>query len=75
MEDGKILGFSDYYICLYCGKPIEGRYDDCDMYYKCECPDAKKKRDIEKQIDLLKQTIPKEKFFIESERVLYKKKR
>lgn len=69
MGEGKIIHYGR--ICLYCGKEIESRWDDCDQYYECDCPDAKKKRSIEKQIRDLEYKIPDEKFSLQQKYVLY----
>ena len=71
MEE-RILGFSEHHICLYCGKEIKGHYEDCDLYYECECSNAKKKRKIEQQIQDLKYSIPEHKYSIEQKSVLRK---
>ena len=70
-KEGKIIGFGED-ICLFCGKPKEEKYQEYEKYYECDCPDAKKKRNIEEQIRDLKFEIPREKFEIREESVLYK---
>lgn len=73
MEKQRTIGFSEHHTCLFCGKEMLAHYDEYEKYYECDCPDAKKKRQIEKQIEDLKSKIPKEKFVIRKEQVLYKK--
>jgi len=73
MEKQRIISSWEYNICLFCGKEIDGRYEEYLLYYECECPDAKKKRQIEDQIRKLEDSIPEEKFSIVKENVLYKK--
>lgn len=42
--ENKILGHLEHHICLYCGKPIKGRYEEYELYYECEYKDAIKKK-------------------------------
>jgi hypothetical protein len=69
MKKQRTIGFLESHTCLFCGKEIEGQYEEYEKYYECDCPDAKKK----KQIEDLKSKIPREKFVIREEQVLYKK--
>jgi len=73
MEKQRTIEFFENHTCLFCGKEIEGHYEEYEKYYECDCPDAKKKRQIEKQIRDLESKIPQPKFVIREERVLYKK--
>lgn len=74
MKDGKILQFGAGNICLYCGEQKKTKYEEYEAYFECDCPDAKKERQIKSQIEDLKRQIPKEKFEIREEQVLYKVK-
>jgi len=73
MKKHRTIEFFEHHICLYCGEEIKVKYDEYTPYYECDCPDAKKKRHIEDQIRKLEDEIPKEKFVIREEQVLYKK--
>lgn len=75
MGEGRILDWTAHHVCLYCGNEIEGRYEDCDIYYECECPDAKRKRQIEKQIHNLKCQFPKKNFLLYNDVFYIKKKK
>ncbi|MEI6425726.1 MAG: hypothetical protein WCO66_00055 [Candidatus Absconditabacteria bacterium] len=57
--------------CLFCGKPIEQRYEEDLPYYECNCSDAVKDRLITEEIQKLETTRPKRKFRIKQEQVLY----
>jgi len=57
--------------CLFCGKPIEQRYEERTPYYECECADAVQNRLITQKIQDLERTRPKPKFRIEQKQVLY----
>lgn len=72
METPKIIDYED--ICLYCGEEIEGRYDDCQRYFECECSDAKKERQISQKIQDLKDSYPKDRYSLQQKNVLYKKR-
>lgn len=48
--------------CLFCGKPIEYRYEEYEKYWECDCPDANLDREILDKIRKLQQQRPKEKF-------------
>ena len=67
----KILNYTDR-ICLFCGIKIKQQWDECETYYECDCNDAKKTRQIKKQIKDLAEEMPEDKFVINSERVLRK---
>jgi len=72
-NDGEILRFDYSNVCLFCGRRKEIKYEDHQVYFECDCPDAKKTREIYDQIDKLKENLPKEKFKIVEELVLYRK--
>ena len=72
MKNGKILEFGTGNICLYCGKQMKTKYEEYTAYFECDCPDAKKERQIKEQIDELKRQLPREKFEIIEQKVLYK---
>jgi hypothetical protein len=72
MKDGKILQYSSH-ICLFCGEEMNEKWDNFTQYYECDCPDAVKKREIDKRICELQSQIPKHKFVINEKQVLYKK--
>jgi len=59
--------------CLFCGEQIEGRWQESDRYYECECPDSVLHRKLTEQIDELKKQLPQEKFTITSEPILRRK--
>ena len=59
-------------ICLYCGEEIEPQYEEYTEYYECNCLNAKKGREIIKQIRKLEMTIPEYKYSIVQKNVLYK---
>ncbi len=73
MKDGKILSFGASNICLFCGQQKQTKYEEYQVYFECDCPDAKKEREIQDQIEKLKSQLPREKFEIREEQVLYKK--
>ncbi len=73
MDKGKIISFGDN-ICLYCGEQKKQKWEDCESYYECDCNDAVKERLILEQIEKLKQQIPRKKFVVREEHVLYKLK-
>jgi len=58
------------HICLFCGKEIEGRYEEYEKYYECECENAVKDRDITEKIRSLERQRPSEKFRISKKYVL-----
>lgn len=62
---------TDPHTCLFCGKPIEQRYEEQISYYECTCADAVKNKLITGEIAKLQQTRPKPKFRIEQQQVLY----
>jgi hypothetical protein len=70
-KEGKIIGFGED-ICLFCGQPKKERYEEYEKYYECDCKDAQKKREIQDKIQDLKSQLPREKFEIREESVLYK---
>jgi hypothetical protein len=70
-REGKIVGFGDR-ICLFCGQPMKQHYQECEAYWECDCKDAVKEREIREQIEKLKYQLPREKFEIREEQVLYK---
>jgi len=72
MKTPKIIDYG--HICLYCGEEIEGRYEDCQQYFECECSDAQKERKIHEQIQKLKDSILREKYSLQQKNVLYKKR-
>jgi len=72
-KEGKILQFGAGNICLFCGQQKKSKYEEYEQYFECDCPDAKKERQIRAQIDELKRQIPREKFEVREEQVLYKK--
>jgi hypothetical protein len=72
MEKVKTVTFGSN-ICLYCGEEKKQKWDDHTPYYECDCPDTVKVREIQEQIEKLKYQIPREKFEIREEQVLYKK--
>jgi len=37
----KIVNVPHQHICLFCGKEIEGKYEEYDLYYECDCEDVK----------------------------------
>ena len=49
-------------VCLYCGNTITRTWKDYDPVYECNCKDAVKVKQIEKQICNLKSEAPKHKF-------------
>lgn len=51
-------------ICLYCGQEIKRQWDEYDSYYECNCSDAVLARQLDFEIDQLKQKYPKHKFAI-----------
>ena len=55
-------------------KSEKTKYEDYEVYFECDCPDAIKKREIEEQIRKLKLQIPRENFEVKEKCVLYKKK-
>lgn len=66
-------------VCLFCGKQLKSKheYEDHDdmcghWRYFCTCPDFLKHQEITKKIEELEAQLPKEKFKIKSEKVLYK---
>jgi hypothetical protein len=71
-KKGKIIAFGAQNICLYCGQQIKGRYEEYTLYFECDCPDAKKEREIRKEISKLQCQIPRHKFEIREESVLCK---
>ena len=71
MSNVKIISFGDR-ICLYCGQQEKQKWDDCESYYECDCDDAKKEREIRQQIEKLKQQMPRKKYEIREEQILYK---
>ena len=70
---GKIINEPHYQLCFYCGERIPPKWHEYDPYYECDCPDAKKRREIEKKISELTRQIPNYKFEIIKEDVLYVK--
>jgi hypothetical protein len=54
-------------ICLYCGNPIESKYEDCTEYWECDCEDAKLDREIDDKISELKKQRPVKKFKVVQE--------
>jgi hypothetical protein len=58
------------HICLYCGEEEKKKWDDYDEYWECDCDDAKKERDIQHQIEMLKQEIPKYNYIVEDVEVI-----
>lgn len=62
--EARELEQNEYIICLFCGRAIKQRYDECTPYYECDCVDAQKKRDILEEISRLNRSIPKEKYKI-----------
>ena len=60
-------------ICLYCGKEIEPQWEENSQYYECNCFNAEKKREIEKEIRKLEMSIPRYNYEIVQKNVLYKK--
>jgi hypothetical protein len=71
-KKGKIIGFGAQNICLYCGQQMKGQYEEYTLYYECDCPDAKKEREIREQIRKLELQLPRPKFEIREESVLCK---
>lgn len=57
-------------ICLYCGNEKKRKYEEYELYYECDCSDAKKIRKINKQIEKLEDSKPKEKFKVVTKNVL-----
>jgi len=47
MKDGKILQLISH-ICLFCGEEMQQKWDEYTPYFECDCPDAVKKRLINK---------------------------
>jgi len=72
MKDGKILQLISH-ICLFCGEEMQQKWDEYTPYFECDCPDAVKKREIDKQIYELQSQMPKYKFEIREKQILYKK--
>jgi hypothetical protein len=72
MKEGKILQFGAGNICLYCGQQKKSKYEEYEQYFECDCSDAKKEREVKAQIEKLKQQLPREKFEVREEQVLYK---
>jgi hypothetical protein len=72
MSEGKIIPFGSDNICLFCGQPEKQHYEEYEAYWECDCADAQKEREIQEQIRKLKATLPREKFEIRKEHVLYK---
>jgi len=68
----KIIKTPHFQICLYCGDEIPAQIEDREYYYECDCPDAKKKRDIKEKIRKLEREIPDTKYMILQENVLHK---
>lgn len=73
MKNGEIISWAND-ICLFCGKNKKQKWEENTSYYECDCPDAEKKRKLEEQIEDIKRKMPKEKFTIRQEYVLYKNK-
>ena len=71
-KEGKIVTFASD-ICLYCGEEKKIKYEEYNPYHECDCADAVKERLIREQIEKLKYQLPREKFEIKEEQVLYKK--
>ncbi len=36
--------------CMYCGEKMQQSYDDYTPYYECNCPDARKHREVVQKI-------------------------
>ena len=69
--ESKILRELPSLMCLYCGKKQQLHYDDNQEYWECDCKDAKKEREIQKKIRKLELELPKKRFTIVIENVLY----
>ena len=68
---GKIINFGEK-ICLYCGKPIDERFEEYTRYFECNCKDAEKVRKIRAEIQKLESELPDHKFEIVQRNVLLK---
>lgn len=52
-------------ICLYCGEPMQEQIGDgYESSWKCDCKDAVRNREIDRQIDELEASRPKYKFLV-----------
>ena len=73
MQDNmKILQTTEN-ICLYCGEKMKVKHRGFETYFECDCPDAKKERDIKNKMLALKKQLPKEKYEILTKNVLIEK--
>jgi len=59
-------------ICLFCGKTMKQKWDEYNDYYECDCDDAKYDREIDREIEELKNMRPKHKYKIINKRILVK---
>ena len=73
MKKGVVLKTDERNICLFCGEPMKGHWEDREEYFECDCPDVKKEKEIKSQILKLKFQLPKHKYEIVKESILYKK--
>lgn len=68
----KILRELPTLICMYCGKKMQLHLQDHQEYWECDCKDTKKEKEIREKIRKLKLEMPKPKFGVMTENVLYK---
>ena len=59
-------------ICLFCGNEKAEKWVEYERYYECDCEDAKKDREIAKQIIALRFQRPKPKYKIVEKSILIK---
>jgi hypothetical protein len=67
----KVIRYPNY-ICLYCGKDKEEKWDDHESYHECDCDDAKEVRRIDEEIRRLEQQKPQYKYRLDKQIVLNK---
>ena len=57
-------------ICLYCGESMKTDYDEAHPFKYCDCEDYQKTETINKQIEELEKSKPKEKYVKETRKFL-----
>ena len=70
-RDYRMLDITEQ-VCLFCGRNKESKWDEHSNYYKCDCEDARKEREIEAKIRDLKSQLPKNRFEIRQSNILMK---
>jgi len=64
IKDIRIIEPGENPVCLFCGNPIQTKFDEYYPFHECNCEDAQRDRDIQNQIAELEHQRPKEKYRI-----------